>query len=276
MDKGMAHERTATRTVTAPRPVQAQAQAAAGRPKLNPDEKVLVWPYLVRIEFIAALLFLLLLSLMAVFIDAPLAPLANPDVTPNPAKAPWYFLGLQELLLHMDKALAGVIVPGAVLLGLAALPYIDVRRKGTGIWFHSKRGVPITLFSFFYTAAWNVSLILIDEFLPVPGEAGAHGIGPIVKYWLSNARDAGWLFGVSDRVINAIAGWIVPTFIMLFIPASLVLILRRRWQADTREAAMGLFTFFVASFLVLTIVGTAFRGPGMRLMWPWEVGAANH
>ncbi|HEY8424981.1 MAG TPA: hypothetical protein VIK73_03075 [Limnochordales bacterium] len=248
------------------------AQATASSP--NPMEKVLVWPYLVRIEFIAALLFLLLLSVMAVFIDAPLAPLANPDVTPNPAKAPWYFLGLQELLLHMDKALAGVIVPGAVLLGLAALPYIDVRRKGTGVWFYSPRGVPITVFSFVYTSIWNVALILLDEYLPVPGEAGAHGIGPIIKYWLHNLQAAGWPLG--DGLINAVTGWLVPSFIMLLIPASLMLIVKRRWQADTREQAIALFTFFVASFAVLTIVGTAFRGPGMVLMWPWEIPPANH
>lgn len=269
--------RAQTRPAAAERPAR-QTQAGAARAAAgtqNPMEKVLVWPYLVRIEFIAALLFLFLLSLMAVFIDAPLAPLANPDVTPNPAKAPWYFLGLQELLLHMDKALAGVIVPGAVLLGLAALPYIDVRRKGTGIWFYSRKGVPITLFSFAYTTVWNVALILIDEYLPVPGEAGAHGIGPIVKYWLHNLQRAGWP-GLSDAFINTVAGWLVPSFIMLLIPASLVLILRRRWQADTREAAIGLFSFFVASFLVLTIVGTAFRGPGMKLMWPWEIPPANH
>ncbi len=266
-------------TQTQARPVTRPARAAgAGAPSTtgspNPMEKVLVWPYLVRIEFIAALLFLLLLSVMAVFIDAPLAPLANPDVTPNPAKAPWYFLGLQELLLHMDKALAGVIVPGAVLLGLAALPYLDVRRKGTGVWFYSPRGVAITVLSFVYTSLWNVALILIDEYLPVPGEAGAHGIGPIIRYWLRNLQAAGW--PLSDQLISVVAGWLVPSFIMLLIPASLVLLLRRRWHADTREQAIGLFTFFVASFLVLTIVGTAFRGPGMALMWPWEIPPANH
>lgn len=268
---------------TEARPAQAASPKAApaGRPggataagAPNPMEKVLVWPYLVRIEFIAALLFLFLLSLMAVFIDAPLGPLANPDVTPNPAKAPWYFLGLQELLLHMDKALAGVIVPGAVLLGLAALPYLDVRRKGTGVWFYSPKGIPIALFSFVYTTVWNVSLILVDEFLPVPGEAGAHGIGPIVKYGLHRLQ-AGGMPWLTDTLINTVAGWLIPTFIMLLIPASMVLILKRRWQADTREAAIGLFTFFVASFLVLTIVGTAFRGPGMRLMWPWQLPPAN-
>ena len=249
------------------------SQAPASRAP-DPEEKVHVWPYLVRIEFIGALLYLFLLSLMAVVVKAPLASLANPELTPNPSKAPWYFLGLQELLLHMDKALAGVIIPGAVLVGLAAIPYIDHRRKGTGIWFYSPKGVPITIFSFVYTSLWNIGLILLDEYLPVPDEPGAHGVGPIIRYWLRQLRSSGTL-PVSDRFIAYITGWIVPIFIIFFIMASLTLILRLRWQADTRETVMGLFTFFVASFLVLTVVGTAFRGEGMRLVPPWEVPHAN-
>lgn len=261
----------ATRPGVAPSPAR-PAEVRPGR--LDPDEKVHVWPYLVRIEFIGALLYLFLLSLMSAVIDAPLASLANPDLTPNPAKAPWYFLGLQELLLHMDKALAGVIVPGAVLFLLATIPYIDHRRKGTGIWFYSPKGVPITLFSLLYTTVWNVGLILLDEFMMVPDDSGGHGVAPLMRFWLRSARAAGWL-PIGDGTINAVANVVVPTLIMLFVPTSLAVILRRRWQADTRETIIGLFSFFVASFVVLTVVGTAFRGEGMRLMWPWEVGAAN-
>ena len=80
----------------------------------DPGERVHVWPHLVSIELVGALIYLLALSVMSILIRAPLVDLANPEVTPNPAKAPWYFLGLQELLLHMHPALAGVIVPGAV------------------------------------------------------------------------------------------------------------------------------------------------------------------
>lgn len=262
-------------TAALERPAAAGPAGQVVQPRSTSDEKVHTWPYLVRIEFVAALLYLLLLSLMSVFIDAPLASLANPDVTPNPAKAPWYFLGLQELLLHMDKALAGVIVPGVMLIGLAAIPYVDHRRRGTGIWFYSPKGIPIALFSFAYTAIWNVALILVDEFLMVPDGTGGHGIGPLLRFWMLQARRAGW--GVfTDGVIHYVAGWVVPILIMVFIPLSMVLIVRRRWQADTREAVIALYTFFVASFVVLTVVGTAFRGEGMRLMWPWQVQAANH
>lgn len=220
----------------------------------NPGKKVHVWPHLVSIELIAALIYLFMLVLMAIFVKAPLVDLANPEVTPNPSKAPWYFLGLQELLLHMHPALAGVAVPTAVLILLGAIPYIDNKRAGTGIWFYSPKGIPIAVFSAIYTTVWNVSLILIDEFLPA-GD-GSFGIAPLLINW-----------GLPPAV-----GYIlVPSILMVFIPYSLAVIVKRRWDADTRELVIALFSFFLASFIVLTIIGTGFRGHGMELMWPWQV-----
>lgn len=220
----------------------------------DPGERVHVWPHLVSIELIAALIYLLMLVLMAIFVKAPLVDLANPELTPNPSKAPWYFLGLQELLLHMHPALAGVAVPTAVLVLLGAIPYIDTKRAGTGIWFHSPKGIPITIFSAIYTTVWNLSLILIDEFLPA-GE-GSFGIAPLLISW-GLPPAIGYIF--------------VPSVLMVFIPWSLAVIVKRRWDADTREVMIALYSFFLASFVVLTIIGTAFRGHGMELMWPWQI-----
>lgn len=228
------------------------------------EERVYTWPHLVSVEMMAALIFLVLLSIMSVLVKAPLGSLANPELTPDPAKAPWYFLGLQELLLHMNPSLAGVIVPTVVLLGLAALPYIDRNRKGTGIWFSGPKGKAIAGFSAFYTAVWELALIFLDEWLPVPGSE-AHGVAPYLEYLLSPLN-------LPPAVNEIIGGWIVPIIFMLFIPFSLAVIVRRHWKADTREVAIALYTFFLASFVVLTIIGTAFRGHGMRLTWPWEVG----
>jgi len=222
----------------------------------DPGERVHVWPHLVSIELVGALIYLLALSLMAILIRAPLVDLANPEVTPNPAKAPWYFLGLQELLLHMHPALAGVVVPGAVLILLAAIPYIDRSRVGTGIWFSTPKGIPIAKFSAVYTAVWVVGLVLLDEYLPA-GE-GAHGIGPLLE-----------LYGFPAAVGDVF----VPLVFMTFIPWSLGVIVKRRWNANTRELMIALYTFFLASFVVLTIIGTAFRGHSMQLMWPWEIGS---
>lgn len=220
----------------------------------DPGEKVHVWPHLVSIELVGALIFTFLLVLMAIFVKAPLVDLANPEVTPNPSKAPWYFLGLQELLLHMHPALAGVVVPTAVLVLLAAIPYIDTKRAGTGVWFYSPKGIPITVFSAIYTTVWNLSLILIDEFLPAG--AGSTGIAPLLISW-GLPPAVGYIF--------------VPAALMIFIPWSLAVIVKRRWDADTRELMIALYTFFLASFVVLTIIGTGFRGHGMELMWPWQI-----
>lgn len=220
----------------------------------DPGERVHTWPHLVSIELVGALIYLIALVLMSILVKAPLTDLANGEVTPNPSKAPWYFLGLQELLLHMHPALAGVVVPTVVLVLLGAIPYIDRSRAGTGIWFSGPKGIPIFWFSFIYTSVWNIALVLIDEFLPA---GDAHGIGPLLE-----------LYGFPA----AVGSVFVPLVFMTFIPWSLAVIVKRRWNANTRELMIALYTFFLASFIVLTIIGTAFRGHSMQLMWPWEVG----
>ncbi len=101
-----------------------KANAIQGTTK-EPADKVNVWPHLLAIEFVALLAMLALLTLMSVFIDAPLLEFANFNEQPNPSKAPWYFLGLQELLAYFDPQVAGVIVPGFGLAALAFIPYID-------------------------------------------------------------------------------------------------------------------------------------------------------
>lgn len=241
--------------------LEKETRQVRGRPEERGEEdKVFVWPHLVRIEMIGMLLYLVLFALMSIFINAPLRNLANPEVTPNPAKAPWYFLGLQELLLHMHPALAGVIVPGAVLVGLAMIPYFDTDRRGSGIYFSTPRGARITIFSFVYTTVWEVGLILLDA-QGVEG-VSAGGIAAVLKRIMPFP-------GAVEAVITDI---VVPTFLMLFIPAVLALIVKKVWKANTREIMIALFSFFVASFVVLTLVGSAFRGHSMKLFWPWEVG----
>ena len=101
-----------------------KANAIQGTTK-EPADKVNVWPHLLAIEFVALLAMLALLTLMSIFIDAPLLEFANFNEQPNPSKAPWYFLGLQELLAYFDPQVAGVIVPGFGLAALAFIPYID-------------------------------------------------------------------------------------------------------------------------------------------------------
>jgi quinol-cytochrome oxidoreductase complex cytochrome b subunit len=89
------------------------------------DDMVFVWPHLLVRHAVAALGVMVTVMVIALFFDAPLRDLANPTVTPNPEKAPWYFAALQELLAHFHPLVAGVLIPGAILIGLVALPYLD-------------------------------------------------------------------------------------------------------------------------------------------------------
>src|SRR5574341_951404 len=135
---------------------------ARPRPKREREEEVLVWPDLVFIEFIAAVLFTITFLMLSVFINAPLLNRANADVTPSPSKAPWYFLNLQELLLHMDKAWAGVLLPTIALVFFAVIPYIDRSRHAQGIWFGTKNSVKLTVVAVVYAVVVSVLLVVVD------------------------------------------------------------------------------------------------------------------
>ncbi|MEX1194515.1 MAG: hypothetical protein WED85_05600, partial [Dehalococcoidia bacterium] len=132
------------------------------RPKREREEEVLVWPDLVFVEFIAAVLFTITFLILSVFMNAPLLNRANPDVTPNPSKAPWYFLNLQELLLHMDKAWAGVLLPTIALVFFASIPYLDRSRKAQGVWFGTKYSVRLTVISAVYAVVVCGALVSFD------------------------------------------------------------------------------------------------------------------
>src|SRR3954468_14569611 len=139
---------------------------ARTRPTTPSDQEadtVQVWPHLVVIEFLAAIIFTINLVLLSTLVNGPLDQLANPDVTPNPSKAPWYFLNLQELLLHMNPALAGVVVPTVFLIILAAVPYIDRSQEGQGTWFGTLNAVRISVWSGIFSFVGTLTLILYDQ-----------------------------------------------------------------------------------------------------------------
>jgi hypothetical protein len=131
-------------------------------------EKVFTWPHLVFPEFIATILGSVVLIVWAILVKAPLEDPANPAVTPNPSKAPWYFLGLQEMLVYFDPWLAGVVLPTLILVGLIAIPYIDTNPKGNGYWTFKERKFAITSYLFGFIALW-VYLIVVGTFLRGPG-----------------------------------------------------------------------------------------------------------
>ncbi len=237
------------------------ARRAPGRAAARErDETVFVWPNLLIIEFIAALLMLLTVMVLAWLVNAPLEAHSNPDRTPNPSKAPWYFLNLQELLLHMHPALAGVLVPTAALVALAAMPYIDRDTSDVGKWFPQRNAIPIINSTPIYTSILIPIMLLLDE----EQTCGICGL----KRFLGIVAEATGLHFLSDVLIS---GVLFPTIIMLGPVVILVIILRRVWHASLREVLIGLFTGFVVTYMLLTISGTVFRGPGMHLYWPWNM-----
>src|SRR5829696_7442831 len=136
---------------------------ALARPTDLAEDEVMVWPSLVVVEAVSAVAFLAILFILYVTVNAPLLERANPNQTPNPAKAPWYFLNLQELLLHMDAGLAGVIIPTIALGAIAAIPYIDRSPMGVGILGTSAKGRRIAGFSAVFTAVVVIAMVYIDE-----------------------------------------------------------------------------------------------------------------
>ena len=142
---------------------------AAGLPVDGENDKFVdTFKPLVRIELIIALVVMVGLTIWSIAVDAPLEEIANPTLTPNPAKAPWYFLGLQELLVYFDPWLAGVVLPSLIVVGLIAIPYIDINPKGNGYYTFAERKWSIIIFSFGFFVLWLL-LIVIGVFFRGPG-----------------------------------------------------------------------------------------------------------
>lgn len=131
------------------------------------NEKVLVWPDLVYVELICIIALTAFLFLWGAALQAPLEEPASSVKTPNPSKAPWYFLGLQEMLVYYDPWLAGVVFPGVILGGLMALPYIDFNRKGNGYYTFNERKFAVSVFLFGFLPLW-VGMIILGTFLRGP------------------------------------------------------------------------------------------------------------
>lgn len=177
--------------------------------KLPPDEKetsaqkTWVWPDLLYIEFVALIICSVVLILWAIYLRAPLEQPANPAETPNPSKAPWYFLGLQEMLVYYDPWYAGVVLPTIIIIGLMAIPYIDVNPKGNGYYTYSERKVAIATFLFGYLALW-VFMIITGTFLRGPGW---NFFGPF-EYWDPHKVVALNNVNLSDYVWVELFPWI--------------------------------------------------------------------
>lgn len=213
-----------------------------GRPltEAGADDKVLVWPDLVYIELIALVLCTAFLIVWAIVLRAPLEQPADPSVAPNPAKAPWYFLGLQEMLVYFDPWLAGVVFPGLIVVGLIAIPYIDKNPRGNGYYTFKERPFAITTFMYGFVILW-VLLIIFGTFLRGPNW---NFFGPY-EYWDPHRPVA--LLNREPRHLfwTELLGRPIPQADWLLIPSYLI-----------REAA-GIFVlaaYFLLGPLVLKVV----------------------
>ena len=211
----------------------------------GPDDTVFAFPVVALIELLLTLGTTLAVLIFSLARDAPLEELANPAVTTNPAKAPWYFVGLQEMLEHMHPTLAGILIPGLLVAFLIALPYLDNDPRGAGRWFTSPRGRRITSRTALYTLVVVPGLIVLDNAF--------------------NLREA--LRGVAPDLV---AQWVIPGAVLALMVALPALILGRA-QPTMREVVLALFTVMLVSAFVLTVSGFFFRGPGFRLYWPWQM-----
>jgi len=211
----------------------------------GPEDTVFSFPIVLLWELIILLGVTLVLLLFSLLKQAPLDEMANPMVTANPAKAPWYFVGLQELLEHMHPTLAGVIIPALLVLFLLSVPYIDYSRKGIGVWFTSTRGHRITLFTSLYTAVVMAAYIILDN---------AFTLRELLR----------------DSTPQWVAQGLAPAGILFVLVAIPLIVLWRR-RADRHEMVLALFTIMIVSAFIFTVSGFLFRGPGFKLYWPWEM-----
>jgi hypothetical protein len=159
-----------------------------------------VWPYLVRIEFLAAVIVTVILFVWSILINAPLEEPANPNLTMNPSKAPWYFLGLQEMLVYFDPWIAGVVMPGLLIVGLMVFPYVDSNPLGNGYytWRQRKFAISMFLWGFFM---WII-LILIGTFIRGPGW---------IWFWPGQTWDHNAVVFDRNRDLHeVVAGWGMP------------------------------------------------------------------
>jgi len=193
--------------------------------------QLMSYPHLILREAIVFQVLTIILVAVALFWDAPLEQLANPQLTPNPAKAPWYFLGLQELLHYFPPIVAGVLIPTLVVLGLVVIPYFEINIQGEPLWSGNRRRRALILVG--VTAALTVLLAVYDA----------------------------WTVLIPTLLVAALA--LLP-YVQQANPSRFVQFLL------SRTVPWWVMTWFIAVALTLTMVGTFFRGPGWSWVWPWR------
>ena len=255
---------------------------ARGEPpmeKLN-DEKVLVWPDLVYTELICMVAVSAFLLVWAICLQAPLEEPASSVKTPNPSKAPWYFLGLQEMLVYYDPWYAGVVLPSLVVMGLMAMPYLDFNKQGNGYYSIAERKFAYLTYQFGFLVLW-ITLIILGTFLRGPNW---NFYGPF-EYWtpykvevLNNvdlnqmfwinlldmplpraAAEAPWYSQVGAVLLREAPGLLVMGIYLVVLPPLLAVTLFRGFFAK-----MGFIRYMLMANLMLLMLSLPLK---MALRW---------
>ncbi len=215
---------------------------------LNESNSVPSTPFLTVRILVVTLLTIAVSIGLSLVVQAPLEEAANPEVTPNPAKAPWYFLGLQEMVGY-SALMGGVIVPTLVIFGLMLIPFLDREQGGIGLWFTDGAGRKWAVFGFLYGAITTCGCLVLAILAPT------RDIFPTIE--------SQFFF---DLVNPA-------TFLLALFAGMYFVVLKK--TASTRYAAMATFCAFIISFIILTYTGTSLRGPNWDFFWPWQAWPAH-
>jgi len=218
-------------------------------PEENPDTKgkmVPTIPNLILRELVVAAVLIAFIMLISVVYDAPLGAKANPGLSPNPTKAPWYFAGFQELLLHIHPLFAFVVVPLIIAGVLILLPYIPYDENTAGVWFASHRGRRMAIVAAILAFVLTPLFILADDLF---------------------FDFAAWLPGIPPFVSSGL----LPVAIILTALGGFYGLMKKKYNATKNETIQAVFVLLLVAFIILTITTVWFRGEGMALMWPWKV-----
>ena len=222
------------------------------------SDRVWVWPDLVYTELICLVLCSAVLVAWSVLLEAPIEQPANPANTPNPSKAPWYFLGLQEMLVYFDPWLAGVVLPSLIIVGLMAIPYVDTNPKGNGYYTFNERKAEIVIFLFGFVVLWS-SLIVLGTFLRGPNW---NFFGPF-EYWDVHKLEALvnvqlseyiWVYGLGvslpdNILLRESVGIIISLGYVFVLPVVLA-----KTVFKTYVERLGATRFYVTVFLFLSML----------------------
>ncbi|MEI7982441.1 MAG: cytochrome b N-terminal domain-containing protein [Bacteroidota bacterium] len=210
------------------------------------SEMVPATPNLIFREFIVALVLVALLFTFAAFFNAPLLEKANPAYSMNPTKAPWYFAGLQELLMHFHPFFAAFVIPFGVVVFLGWIPFMKYDEAPNGHWFISGKGRQSARQTAVFAILVTISGILFNSYV-----VNFEIMMPALPALLSNG--------------------IFPLLILLSLMAVYYLLFLKRVRLSKPELVQVVFVFIVVSFIVLTLTGIFFRGKDMELSFPWRI-----